>query len=94
MNEESIRIRRSARHHRLARLVGEFIRNERHLQQMTQDALSDASGIPRQTINQLELGEVVLTYPRLLDIMYALDLSERACIRLLMMDSESRRVAA
>jgi len=94
MTEESRNIVRSARHQRLARLVGEFIRNERHVQQMTQDDLADETGIPRQTISQLELGEVILTYPRLLDVMYALDMSEQSCVRLLMMDTQSRRIAA
>lgn len=92
--DASKRLAREKRHQLLARLVGEAIRFERHRQNLSQEKLADAAEMSVEALGRIERGEAVVTYPRLLDIFYALDLSEAACVALLRQDSEGRRAAA
>lgn len=90
----SKRVAREQRHQRLARLVGEMIRHERHRLDWSQERLADEAGLNVESLGRIERGEAVVTYPRLLDVFYALDLSEGACVTLLRQDAETRRIAS
>jgi len=73
--------------------MGEAIRKERHALNWSQERLADAAELSAESLGRIERGEAVVTYPRLLDILYALDLSEAACVNMLRQDAEYRRAA-
>ena len=56
----------------IAEYIGGFVKNERMLQDMTQDELSHASGISRSTLSILESGGSV-TVPTLLQVLRVLN---------------------
>ncbi|MFT9382431.1 helix-turn-helix domain-containing protein [Gluconobacter sp.] len=92
--DASKRLAKSERHLRLARLTGETIRRERHLLHWTQGKLAHEADLTTETLGRIERGEIFVTYPKLMDILYALDLPEAACMAILRHDAELRRVAA
>jgi len=90
----SKRLDKTERHLKLAQIMGETIRRERHLLHWSQEKLAHEAEMTTESLGRVERGEAVVTYPKLLDILYALDLPESACVAIFRQDADLRRTAA
>ncbi|MFT9448395.1 helix-turn-helix domain-containing protein [Gluconobacter japonicus] len=74
--------------------VGEIIRRERHAQGLSQERLADMADMPAAVLSKMEHGRVAVAFQRMMDVLWALDASEKICLEIFRMDAESRRAAA
>ena len=57
----------------IIKVIGNFIKDQRLLQNITQEKLAESAGVNRWTVNQIEKGEAI-TMLSLIQILRALDL--------------------